>query len=170
MKAAKAIVDFFRKTYIANVCGHKTKRKGLVSAFGGKIMMQLGLCENGKPEYCLDCIGQMSIQCAWCEGSIAIGDYVTLYAHETNTRIPKHAVRYHEDEGLLIGCMRKGCGSLFAKKLGIWTPPGVVKRIPSPVEILRVNVNNDFIIIFETSDPNDLGKLCSCKKTETPPT
>ena len=125
-----------RRTLRATVCGHHTKIKGSVTAFGETVQGRLSVIQ-GKTPYCHTCLGKMSIQCAWCGKPIFIGHRVTLYLKQLGVRMPDHAVPYqHEESGQLsyVGCMR--CADLgFADAHGAWVPSGRVERIPSPTEI-----------------------------------
>jgi hypothetical protein len=125
--------------------------------------MSMPLTEDGNLNYCLDCITKMSIQCAWCEKPIWIGDPVTLYIPENNYTIPKYAVRYDKEPQRLVGCLRQDCGSGVDRK-GFWIPPGKVLRVPSPIEMLLSdsgirNGENVAVIVYDISDPNNLGKI-----------
>jgi len=135
--AGHAIVQLLRKTYKANVCGHQTKKKGMMKLPDGeKNIMSMPLANNGNPDYCLDCIGRMTIQCAWCNNRIAIGDPVTLYMPKKDFAVPEHAVHYSEDgHDFLVGCLGWNCAESGADLGGRWMPPGVVQRVPSPIEL-----------------------------------
>lgn len=149
-----------RKTYTANDCGHCTKKTGKVTSHGESHVVSMPLSENGNPDYCLDCIAKMSIQCAWCENSIHIGDPVTLYIPNESFKIPKHAVRYDEDPECLVGCLGWNCASSGADRQGFWMPPGRVARVLSPIEMLMSSKNGgEVIIVTDLSDPNNLGKV-----------
>lgn len=132
-----ALGDLFRKTHTANVCGHQTKQKGtMISPDGSKSIMSMPLADNGHPDYCLECIGEMTIQCAWCDNLIAVGDPITLYVPKQGFEVPKHAVRYNGDgHDSLVGCLGWNRAESGADLCGYWMPPGVVKRVPSPIEL-----------------------------------
>lgn len=150
----------FRKTYMANICGHHTKKTGGVTSHGESHTMSMPLSENGSPDYCLDCIAKMSIRCAWCENSIHVGDPVTLYIPQESYKVPEHAVRYDKDECCLVGCLGWNCTQTGADRQGFWMPPGKVARVPSPIEMLMSGGNDGkAVIIRDLSDPNDLGKV-----------
>jgi hypothetical protein len=122
--------------------------------------MSMPLTGNGNPDYCLKCIAGMSIKCAWCENSIHIGDPVTLYIPEPTYVAPEYAVRFHEDPRCLVGCLGWNCASTGADRQGFWMPPGRVKRIPSPIEMLMSSGDEGKVVIVEDlSDPRDLGKI-----------
>lgn len=149
----------FRKTYIANVCRHRTKKVGKVTSHGESYMMSMPLSDNGNPNYCLDCIAKMAIRCAWCGNSIHVGNPVTLYIPQESYQVPEHAVRYSEDRRRLIGCLGWNCAGTGADRQGFWVPPGKVERVLSPIEILMSKGNQGKMVIIEDlSDPGDSGK------------
>jgi len=132
-----AATSVFRKTYIANVCGHRTKRKGATVAFGERYVMGMPLEKNGRPDHCLECIGKMAIQCGWCGKPIRVGDYVTPYSPKPN--MPEYA-RYHQDSPkgprTVVGCCRSSCREIPGDEHGQWLPPGKVARCASLIEQL----------------------------------
>src|SRR6056297_2996220 len=67
------------QTYTAVNCGHTTQKSGVVYIFGRKCFGKIPKNEDGTVDYCLDCLANMSIRCAWCGKPILIGDPVTLY-------------------------------------------------------------------------------------------
>ena len=149
-----------KKTYVANVCGHKTKKTGLVLSKNGRHTMSMPISENGNPDYCIDCISKMTIRCAWCGDSIHIGDPVTLYVPNEIYKIPEYAVKYKEDERCFVGCLGWDCASSGADRQGFWMPPGKVSRVPSPIEMLLSGKNiGRAVIIGDLSDPSDIGKV-----------
>ncbi len=126
----------FRKVHTANICGHKTHKKGFMHDGESTTIMEMPLAENGHPDYCLDCIDKMSIRCAWCGKTITIGSPVTLYIPKKGFKIPDYAVSYGEGEQkALVGCLGWDCAECGADLAGCWVPPGIVKRVPSPFEI-----------------------------------
>lgn len=149
----------FRKTYVANLCGHRTKLTGQLCSHGHNHTMSMPLAENGQPEHCLDCIGKMSIKCAWCENTIDIGDPVTLYVQNESFVIPQHAVRYGEDPIRLVGCLGWECAQSGADRQGFWMPPGIVERVPSPIELLLFGEKASEVITNDLSDPNESVKV-----------
>ena len=135
----------------ASACGHQTKIKDQITAFGetrGYIL----LLENGQAEYCHDCLRKMAIQCARCGKPIFIGDPITLYT----TRgwelkppiftIPSWAKVYSHEPLRLVGCLRFECES-FGNRNGFWEVPGQVRRVQSPAELAIQSggmvINND---------------------------
>ncbi len=150
----------FRKTHMANVCGHLTKKAGKVTSHGESYTISMPLSENGNPDHCLDCIAKMSIRCAWCENPIHIGDPITLYIPGESYKVPEHAVRYDKDESRLVGCLSWECADTGADRQGFWMPPGTVARVPSPIEMLMYGGSEGkAIIVGDLSDPRDLGKF-----------
>lgn len=125
----------FQKKYQANICGHTTMRKGLIHNDMETIVTEMPLASNGSPDYCLECIGNMSIQCAWCNRPIFVGDPITLYIPQKSFVVPPHAVRYTENDSQLVGCSSFDCASSGADVCGRWMPPGKVERVPSPLEL-----------------------------------
>ena len=99
-------LSFFRMTYIANICGHKTKLKGSTTDGNDTMIMTMPLAANGNPDYCLDCIGNMSIQCAWCGGPIVIGSPITLYIPKDPSKVPTYATPYKRGNHMaFVGCL-----------------------------------------------------------------
>lgn len=129
-------LSLLRRSYRANLCGHKTKLKGVITIPGEKYVGEVDVSENGNPDYCLACIGKMNIQCAWCENRITIGDSVTLYLLREGFEAPEHAVHYSENgHDALVGCLGLNCAHSGADVQGVWLPPGMVQRVPSPIEL-----------------------------------
>lgn len=127
---------FMRKSYKANICGHKTKLRGVMKFEGDSTIMRMLPQENGSPDYCLDCIAKMTIKCAWCGSPIWIGRSITLYAPTKKFKIPEYAVRYTDHGHLeLVGCLRSMCAMTGADMCGLWLPPGRVERFLSPMEL-----------------------------------
>lgn len=157
----------FRKVYVANKCGHKTKKKGVIHYFGEAGVMEMPLSENGNPDYCLECVGDMTIQCAWCKNPIPIGSPVTLYIPKEDFEIPEHAVRY-ENEGderdSLVGCIGWECAASGADIQGHWMPPGKVKRCMSPLEMCLAGSQGEEVNMVVVSDTADYPNSASVHK------
>lgn len=131
-----AVSTPFRRNHTANICKHQTKQKGFMHDGQSTTIMQMPLAENGHPDYCLECIGKMSIRCAWCGKPIAIGSPVTLYIPNDDFKVPDYAVCYSEgDSKALVGCLRWNCADTGADMSGHWIPPGKVHRLMSPIEL-----------------------------------
>lgn len=157
------VSSIFRKKHIASICGHRTKQFGtVVTPLGEKYEMLLPLSDDGRPEYCLACIGKMAIQCTWCGKSICIGEPVTLYSAKETFIPPDYAIRYHEDENRFVGCLRWECGDGMDRQ-GFWYPPGKVLRTASPIEMILANIaggnTSQALIVDNLSDPNDSGRF-----------
>ncbi len=116
------------RTYTATRCNHLTTRKGVVTAFGESITTEMPKNGRGGYDYCLKCLGEMAIRCAWCEAIIFIGDPVTLYA-STEGKANDSAVRYPAIAGAFVGCQWADCAESGADLAGIWVPdPGPVRK------------------------------------------
>lgn len=151
-----------RRTYKANICGHKTKLWGMTRTPDDYYLMRMLLAENGNPDYCHCCIGKMSILCAWCSNPINIGDPITLYGPNPMEEWipPERAFRYKEDPAIYVGCLRWGCASCAADRAGFWMPPGQVKKVMSPIEMLaNSDANAEGIIVLDLHDQNNLGTV-----------
>lgn len=146
--------NFFRKTHIANICGHTTPIKGRITVFEESYTMKMPLSDNGKPDYCLDCIGKMSIRCAWCGNPISIGDPVTLYLLGESERPAEHAVAYKKDPRCFVGCLGWDCANSGADRQGFWMPPGEVERCLSPLE-LAMKPGVSMVIVPDLSKGSD---------------
>jgi len=126
---------FFRKSKLfeATECGHKTKIKDSITAFGRTTITQIPV-RNGKTGYCHRCLEKMAIRCAWCGEPIFIGDPVTLYSPADNKyKIPDYAILYKKEHNSYVGCLCWECAESGADRGGFWLPPGKVKRVLSPI-------------------------------------
>lgn len=149
--------SIFRTTYTANKCGHKTKRKGFMNYGEHTAIMTMPLAENGNPDYCLDCIGNMTIQCAWCDNRITIGSPVTLYIPKDSYKVPDYAVPYTEGGSkALVGCLRWECAETGGDRAGFWMPgedgKGRVQRVPTAFEMLMGNPEASMVLVQNTHD------------------
>lgn len=116
-------------------CGHKTEVKGYLQAFGEKQEIKLIRDKKRTFEYCIDCLGKMTICCAWCGRPIFIGSLITLYTPiDNNFKISEYAVIYKENPLQLVGCPRSDCAETGADYCGYWVPPGKVERFKSMFE------------------------------------
>ena len=108
--------------------------------------MVITLAKNGRPNYCLVCIGNMAIRCGWCGKTIDISDMITLYLE--NPDMPEWT-RYYGEAGAsgrkrVIGCGRSDCAETGADYCGQWLPPGEVVRFQSVLEkMIEANQNGD---------------------------
>lgn len=123
------------KYYTASKCGHRTKRTGPVSAYEHIITMRMPRNDGGTMDYCLDCIGKMTIRCAWCDTPIFISSPVTLYTPRDDFQVPEYAVVYGEKPLQLVGCLGWNCAESGADHAGFWLPgedgTGCVQRVPT---------------------------------------
>lgn len=143
--------------YKAVRCGHRTKRTGAVSAFGYTTITKMPRNKNGSIDYCLDCIGKMAIQCAWCGNPIFIGDPITLYTPNSNKfQIPEHAIVYNKKPLQLVGCFDWDCVESDADRAGLWLPnedgAGHVHRVPTAYEAILGVKKSPMIIIRDVID------------------
>jgi len=173
------MIKLLKKKYIATKCGHKTCSKGTVNTPYGKYKTKMPVI-NDKVEYCLDCIGKMTICCAWCGGPIFIGDPITLYSP---TKRPKHLLKkgvitksdaernnnqfkaggvvYDEKTMSLVGCLRMNCADTGADRAGFWVPSddkireGTVHRIMSPIEQCMATGKQVIVDDLKTIKNND---------------
>jgi len=118
-------------------------------------IMKMPLTENGNPDYCLKCIGEMSIKCAWCGNPITIGSPITLHTPQKDYEVPEYAVRYTEGgSNALVGCLGWNCAYTGADMCGRWMPPGKVERMPSPLELCMAS--GGVVIVGDTHDPSTI--------------
>ena len=59
----RRISSFATGSHVANKCRHMTTRSGWVEAFGERYFVEMPLAENGRPDYCLSCIGRQLSCC-----------------------------------------------------------------------------------------------------------
>ncbi len=142
MNLRHALIDLrllFGKRYTAEKCGHRTRRSGRITAFDTYRSKQMPLNNGGTVDWCLDCIGKMTIRCAWCGSPIFVADPITLYVPKKLDDLPEYAVRYGENPVSVVGCMLMSCADTGADRAGFWMPgddgKGRVARVPSPLEI-----------------------------------
>ena len=148
----------FRTRTVASKCGHKTLGKGEVTAFGQTVQTIMPLID-GSPEYCLDCIGRMAVQCAWCSLPIFVGDAVTLYSpREADYEIPSFAVVFSREPVRLVGCLRWDCMQTGADQVGFWLPDaagkGHVRRVPTIFEQMLGGRARGSMELMASSDPS----------------
>ena len=158
-KARVIFSSIFRPTYVANKCAHKTKNKGFVKAGDQTTIMTMPLEENGSPDYCLDCISKMRIQCAWCGDGIIIGHPITLYIPRDTYAVPDYAVSYREGGcEALVGCVRGKCDPMI-DRAGFWVPGkngrGMVERVPTALEVIMTNLDAEAVVIHDMAEAVD---------------
>ena len=96
--------------YTATKCGHRTKLTGLVSAFNETVQIKIGN-DGCLVKYCLDCIGEMTIQCALCGRPLFIGHPITIYTI------------YNDEPLYFVGCIDLDCAVAgVADRVGFWLP------------------------------------------------
>jgi len=155
----------FRRTYVATKCGHKTKLEGWVEALGASGTMFAGSLTKGGvgPEYCLECLAQMSIRCAWCKSPICIGQPITLYSlkERSYTLPPEGVIEFKDgDRVCYVGCLRWNCAGSGADRAGFWVSPGEVRRVPTVYEAILAGGQGDRpFIVEDLGDPDDLGRF-----------
>lgn len=104
----------------ATQCGHRTKHAGGVSAFGKTVWLQPPKNDSGSTDYCLECIGKMTIRCAWCGEPIFVGEPITLFAPVDVFDVPEHAVLHRAGTSEFVGCLRFNCAESGALLAGFW--------------------------------------------------
>lgn len=153
----KWFFDFFLRTRTAQ-CGHQTTKRGLTTNKQGETFyIRMPAQEDGSYEYCLSCIGEMSITCCECGKSIDIGDPVTLVSYDKQDSVSKHATVHTEGgRNSYVCCLRRDCGDPIFRS-GFWMPPGKVQRMASPFELCLSSGKP--VIISDLGDPNDTGRI-----------
>lgn len=117
---------YFKRTKAR--CGHKTRLSGAIYAYERATKVKLEPNENGNIEYCLKCLGDMTIKCAYCKNPIFIGEPVKVYSpKDDNFQIPKEAHIYKEEPLTVVACRRLSCANKKNGHDGFWVPPGKVK-------------------------------------------
>lgn len=174
----------FRSDYTANVCGHKTKRSGeILHATGDHSIMTMPLAENGRSDYCLDCIGKMAIPCGWCGKSIHVGDPITLYVAGKDAKLFPGAKAYlgtvgdpavnvetlaakpwlagsSAEQVTVVGCLRWECADTGCDRAGFWIPPGTVDRVQTPIEMLLASGRPEAaVIVSDLGDRRNIGTI-----------
>ena len=132
-KSVTIVVEVVEKKVVAK-CGHETKLKDEVVAFGETTITMIKSHEDGTVDYCHKCLEKMAIQCAWCGKPIFIGDLITLYSPAGKFEVPNYAVKYNENPLQFVGCPRSNCADTGADYFGRWLPPGKVSRFSSLIE------------------------------------
>lgn len=145
--------NIFKRKKIQAGCGHETKEKDRVTAFGEGCETQVPVID-GKTDYCHRCLERMAIKCAWCGKAIFIGDPITLYTPiDKDFKAPEYAVVHCNNPLQLVGCLRWNCAQTGADRAGFWYPPGKVMRVPSPLEMAMQS--GDMVIVEDLSNPRE---------------
>lgn len=150
--------------YTATKCKHRTKRCGSISVLGHTIIMKIPKNESGAVNYCLNCIGKMTIQCAWCGDPIFIGEPITLYTPcDDDFQIPECAVIYNKKPLQLVGCLGWNCAETGADRAGFWIPgengKGRVLRVPTACEVIMNAKEPSCLIINDAHDITEATNL-----------
>ena len=154
-----SFVLYFEKEKHKADCGHMTKARNWIKAFGAKTITKLPL-KDGKTAYCHQCLQRMVIQCAWCKKPIFVGDPITLYSpRDPNFKVPEHAVIYSENPLCLVGCLGWNCAVTGADRAGFWLPPGQVQRVVTPLEMIMANPSQGVMIVSDLSDIKEAVQL-----------
>ncbi len=161
LAAVIAVGYFFRslkrRMIDATKCGHKTKIKDSVTAFGQTTVTQVPVSKDGTTPYCHKCLEKMAIRCAWCGKPIFIGDPITLYSPmDKDRKMPDYAVVHNKEHNSYVGCFRWDCAQTGADRAGLWYPPGKVHRVPTAFEMLLSNAEEGkagAVIIDDLSKP-----------------
>lgn len=113
-----SLLSYFRNLFgpeqrLAVICQHQAKTSRIItlSAFGTSVQIRHNPLWI---DFCEKCLSDMTIQCAWCDQPIFIGDKVTMYqvSHVIgDPRIPAHAVVFTREPLVYIGCARTECMS-----------------------------------------------------------
>lgn len=172
----KVMLRFFPgKTYTAAICGHPTKICGEIKTLDSSTIMEMPKNKDGVPDFCLECIGKMTIRCPWCKEEISIGDPITLYSTgNKDFKVPEESVVFKEDPLTLVGCLRFDCADTGCDRAGFWypdtedyvegKPKGKVFRIPSPIEMMMAHAaqsdgKNPAVFVSDLTDPNNPGTV-----------
>ncbi|MGH7238695.1 MAG: hypothetical protein ACREHG_01380 [Candidatus Saccharimonadales bacterium] len=129
----------FGKTYLARVCGHKTKLFERV-----KICGQMGFYRiAGKnPDYCCSCLTNMARRCPVCGNMILVGNPIRLVQILEGFILPDCAVwrdpTLRDPEiSWFVACLE--CADTVAERSGFWVPPGRVRRVKSLFQLASEN-------------------------------
>lgn len=131
-------LGYLKFYHTVSKCDHRTKRTGIISAFGERIITQMPLNDTGSVDWCLKCIEKEAIQCAWCTRPIFIGNPITLYSTESD-KVPKHATVFDRKPIQLVGCLDLNCADTGGDRAGFWIVgddgKGKVERVPTAFEV-----------------------------------
>ncbi len=151
---------FHGPSMTAAICGHTTKREGAVTARGRTQIVKLPSNKFDGVDYCLDCVGAMTITCAWCQQPIFIGDFVILLRIDEALRMPHEGATVYQDgeSKRFVGCSSQLClpeeGGKIARELmiaqgAIWLSPGYAHKI-MPVSLEQMLKSGVFASSPET--------------------
>jgi hypothetical protein len=149
-----------RKLVPARKCGHLTLLQDeVVQINGERQKMKLSPGDDGKVEYCLECLAGMAVRCAWCRNLVLVGDPITLYSpRDTNFVSTEGAVTYSTEPLRLVGCLRWDCAQTGADRAGFWLPDGDgkghVRRVPTAFEQLFGGQLEGSMELVASSDPS----------------
>lgn len=121
------------RTIPATTCGHRTYVSGSVEIFGKHVAFRLPV-KDGQTDYCLDCIGGMTILCTECGGLIVVGDAVTLRAPIAGRVLVDSNGCKSDADGRYIGCYRHG--HTKSDGVGLFVIPGIVRPLPLVQELV----------------------------------
>lgn len=139
------------KDVIAKKCGHRTKKKGTITAFRDKRRIQIPENEDGSVDYCLGCLQRMTTKCYWCGEPIFIGDPVAIDTPGEEHTPPSSYSVYKKDPLKVIVCLGYGCGDGAIDRSGFWQPPGEVYLVLSPAEQCKQNT----VPVTDLSKPDE---------------
>lgn len=131
------------RDHVATRCGHTTKRRGVLKAFGQQAKVRMPVNELGSVDWCLDCISDLTIRCAFCGNAIFIGEPITLHTPpKTGFQTPAHAYIYKNIPLLLVGCIAcQGDTKTEAHMDYYWTvgddDRGFVHKVPAGTMLRR---------------------------------
>lgn len=158
-KMRKFFQGFFKRSETA-FCGHPVPQtRGTVTAFGVSRACVVPRLLDGRLSFCHDCIGSMTIRCAWCGKPIFLGDMVTLRSAGGRRRdqtIPDHAVILNAKARILVGCPRPECADTGSDYAGFWVPTmekrsdrwiGGVQPFPSAIEMATESEERELVSI-----------------------
>jgi len=164
----------FSKRYVAGICKHETKGAGEISAFDETQLIKMPLNDGGVPDFCLDCISKMAIQCAWCGEPITIGSPIALYTPSdlASVKLDLKIHQHNDDPNQFVGCLRWDCAECGGDRAGFWYPDtalpftcprGRVHRVASPIEMMLQSSmdggGRGAVVVVDLNDPKNTGKL-----------
>lgn len=130
------------RTIQAIKCGHSTKMRGRVVGFDGDSFLAELPVVDDTTTYCHDCLGKMTIRCAWCSRSIFVGKPITLSVQPLAAQMPAYARYLNLDEGrAYIGCA--ACAKPEDNRTGFWTQPGTAILNPPSFAIYKQSLSAD---------------------------